>query len=100
MQAAALRREAMETIGYYVQWKTNEYLGMEWGDRDRRLYIGHLRQRAGGNHFSLRDRNSRWLARTQHKSQGQQDANDHQKRPAANGSHCSPPSVYRKAYQL
>jgi hypothetical protein len=46
MQAAALRREAMETIGYYVQWKTNEYLGMEWGDRDRRLYIGHLRQRA------------------------------------------------------
>ena len=46
MQAAALKQEAIETIGHYVQWKTNEYLGMEWGDDVRQLYIGHLRQRA------------------------------------------------------
>ncbi len=63
MQAAALKQEAIETIGHYVQWKTNEYLGMEWGDDVRRLYIGHLRQRALRairNHKNARKNDGGW----------------------------------------
>lgn len=46
MQTAALRKEAVESYQRYIHWKTNEYLGLEWGEEGRRIYLEYLRDRA------------------------------------------------------